>query len=241
MYARVITGRLKLATLDRGLTILEGQVRPHVAARPGFQRWELLVERETAPPPGDATDEDFLRRVLRTAVGPEVDAPFAALEADLDAQGPRRVMCDEVGAALLRECPVTLRGVLHVAATAHRDDVLAGALERVRALFRDGRDESAAAAAAERVLPRDLEGPWPPPRPMPRGWTPGETVRVTEIVQRLSDDPEVYGVEALEARAGTGAWSPYDVAVDPGCVPVLPPAQCLRVQLDLVEGCGGAC
>jgi hypothetical protein len=47
MYARVITGRLKLATLDRGLTILEGQVRPHVAARPGFQRWELLVERET--------------------------------------------------------------------------------------------------------------------------------------------------------------------------------------------------
>lgn len=47
MYARVVTGRLKPEALDRGLAILEGQVRPHVAARPGFVRWSLLIERET--------------------------------------------------------------------------------------------------------------------------------------------------------------------------------------------------
>lgn len=47
MYARVVTGRLRVASLERGLAVLEHEVRPHVSARPGFRRWELLVERET--------------------------------------------------------------------------------------------------------------------------------------------------------------------------------------------------
>lgn len=47
MYARVVTARLKLATIDRGLHILSSQVRPDVSRRPGFQGWELLVDRQT--------------------------------------------------------------------------------------------------------------------------------------------------------------------------------------------------
>jgi hypothetical protein len=47
MFARIVTGSLRLEALDRGVAILEGQVRPHVAARPGFLGWELLIDRET--------------------------------------------------------------------------------------------------------------------------------------------------------------------------------------------------
>ena len=47
MYARVVTGRLKPESLDRGLAILERDVRPLVSARAGFCDWALLVERAT--------------------------------------------------------------------------------------------------------------------------------------------------------------------------------------------------
>lgn len=45
MYARVVTGRLNSAALERGIAVLEKQIRPHVSKRPGFQRWELLIVR----------------------------------------------------------------------------------------------------------------------------------------------------------------------------------------------------
>lgn len=47
MYARVVTARLKLATIDRGLQILSNQVRSDISRHPGFQGWELLVDRQT--------------------------------------------------------------------------------------------------------------------------------------------------------------------------------------------------
>lgn len=200
----------------------------------------LLVEPHDTVfdgPPSDADREGFARAVLAEAVGIE---GFEPLHLDLDAPMPRRVLCDEVGAAVLRQCAVTLRGVLHVAVTADREDVLAHALARVAELFRRGRPESAPDRAPVPDLPRDLDGPWPLPPPMPEGWTPGDPVRVTEIVQALSADPEVYGVEALQARAG-GDWESYELVLDPSCVPVLAETQCVSVRLDLVEGCSGAC
>ena len=45
MYARSVTGRLKLASLEHGLLLLDRDVRPLVGTRPGFQGWELLVDR----------------------------------------------------------------------------------------------------------------------------------------------------------------------------------------------------
>jgi hypothetical protein len=47
MYVRVVTGCLKLPTLDRGLGVLERDIRPHVGARSGFAGWELFVDRST--------------------------------------------------------------------------------------------------------------------------------------------------------------------------------------------------
>ena len=47
MYARVVTGCLHPAALDRGLAVLEQDIRPHLSRRPGFAGWELLVDRDS--------------------------------------------------------------------------------------------------------------------------------------------------------------------------------------------------
>jgi len=47
MYARVVTAQLKPAAIEQGLRTLEEQVRPNVSKQPGFQGWELLVDRKT--------------------------------------------------------------------------------------------------------------------------------------------------------------------------------------------------
>lgn len=47
MYARVVTGRLKPATIDQALRLLDADIRPLLSSRPGFQGWDLLVERPT--------------------------------------------------------------------------------------------------------------------------------------------------------------------------------------------------
>lgn len=47
MYARVVTGRFQDTAMDRGIAVLEGEVRPHIATRAGFISWSLLIARET--------------------------------------------------------------------------------------------------------------------------------------------------------------------------------------------------
>ena len=47
MYARVVTGRFQDTAIDRGIAVLEGEVRPHIATRAGFISWSLLIARET--------------------------------------------------------------------------------------------------------------------------------------------------------------------------------------------------
>jgi hypothetical protein len=211
------------------------------AARPGAVT--LLVEATdtTLPAAPVATQRTFLRAVLRAAIGPEVDHPYAELQLDLTGPAPRRTICDEVGAALLSRCGVTLRGILHVPVTADRTAVLAAAMARVVAFFAAGRAETAV-SSPEPVLPRDMDGPWPlEAAAQPGGWRPGDPVRIPELVQVLSADPDVYGVEALEARRPGGAWHAVELPLDPDCVPELATQQCVEVKLDLVEECSDGC
>jgi len=185
-----------------------------------------------------AQQQSFLRFVLRRAIGPEVAAPYAELQHDLTRRVPRRTICDEVGAALLRRCPVTLRGVIYVPISARREDVLAGALARIADHLQRGRSESVEPAPAG-DFPRDIDGPWPLPPPMPAGWRPGEAVRIPEIVQAITRAPEVLGVEDLAASVAGGSWYADELALDPDCVPVLADPQCLVVRLELREDCDG--
>ena len=208
----------------------------------------VLVELD--PPPPANQRRAALRDVLAgLTAGPtetaEVDAPFDPLVAP-NLLVPRRVMCDELGVALVERCEVTLNGVLHVALGARRDDVLAGARARVAAYFAAGRPETAGSGPAPTSCPGGIDGPWPPiPQPA-GGWQPGEPIRLHELVQVLADDPVVIGVDGVEIRVGGSgaawlaiAFGATEAPLGPACVPVLADVQCLQVRLELGADCRG--
>lgn len=220
----------------------DGTARTAAAERPGAVT--ILVERE--PKPTAANRDTFLRSVLATVTaGPgeqaEIDDPYDLFPAP-GLEVPRRVIGDELGVAILRACPVTLNGVLHVALGVDRTRVIDAALLRVEAFFAAGRAESAAAVRARVDGAAGIEGPWPPAPQPEGGWRPGEAIRLTELVQVLSNDPQVIGVEGVEVRIDD-VWLPgpdggTEIPLDPDCIPILATKQCLQVRLELAADCG---
>jgi hypothetical protein len=214
----------------------DGRVVAAPEERPGAVT--LLVEPEE--PVG--APAAFLREVLRVAVGSEVDDPFSLWRDDLDPAEPRRTICDEVGAALLGECPITVKGTLYAPAGTDRAALVVGARARLEAFFAEGRAESRIEAAALEC-PDGIEGSWPPAAQPAEGWTPGDPIRLSELVQRLADDPLVLGMEGLQLAVGDGDWLPDPgitghVSLPPDCVPVLADRNCLTVTLTLATECG---
>ncbi|MFF0204624.1 hypothetical protein [Streptomyces sp. NPDC005017] len=223
------------------------------AARPGAITLLVQPDRPAALTTGDARRR-FLHTVLaETLSGPdetaEVDQPYENPHLDLDRLAPRRLIGDEVGAALLGTCPIALRGVVYVPVTASRQRVLRDALARIGALLKAGRKESAD-ITAEPGHPRHTDGPWPrtgrPAATAAGGWRPGEPVRLAELVQVISGDPEVLGVEDLAAAVlpdGRPEWHSGELPLPRHCVPVLAPddRHCLTVRLELREGCADGC
>ncbi|WP_460849953.1 hypothetical protein, partial [Phytohabitans suffuscus] len=201
-----------------------------VTDRPGVVT--LLVERSG----GTGTDAQFLRRVLDGAVG-EVGDPY-----DLFARtAPRRVLGEEVNAALLRQCPVLLEATLHAAAGADRAALVAACRDRVAAFLAAGRATAVPDTAAP---PHD--GPWPPAPQPPGGWVPGEAVSISELVQVMAADPAVLGVSGVRLAVDGGPPLPATpdgaarVPIPAGSVPVLADGDCLRVRLALGAECGDA-
>jgi hypothetical protein len=190
----------------------------------------------------------YLKNVLRAALGAppaaEVDDPFQLWRDELDSAPPRRTICDEVGAAVLGRCEITLKGILHAPAGSDRVAVIERALERVAAFFAEGRAETRPEADGPLECPGGIEGAWPQiPQPS-GGWTPGDPIRLSELVQRLADDPLVIGMEGLQVAIGGGDWLPDPgitgaVPLPPDCVPELAERQCVRVTLALATECGG--
>jgi hypothetical protein len=207
--------------------LLEASNAAERAARLAFLRHVL---RHALSLPTEVSD-DAARRAADPDLRGEVDDPFRLGHDDLDRGTPRRLICDEVGAAILTSCPITLRGVLHAPVTADRGRVLVRAMQRVAAFLAAGRQPGASTRPADG--PAGIGGPWPPPPPPAAGWTPGDAVRVAELVERLADDPEVLGVEALEVRTEGADWAAESVDLGPSCVPRLAADQCLKVTLQL--------
>lgn len=205
----------------------------------------LLVE-PLKPPSTPERERTLLRAVLAAVTaGPgepaEAAEPYDQLMTP-NLQVPRRLMCDELGAALIQECPITLTGVLHVTLGADRTTVIDAALARVAVFLAGGRPESATGPARPVACPKDIEGPWPPAPQPEGGWQPGEAIRVNELVQVLGNDPLVLGVDGLQVQVGGTTYAAADgvadVPLDPDCVPVLDPLQCLQVRLELAADCG---
>ncbi|KQY42952.1 hypothetical protein [Cellulomonas sp. Root137] len=214
--------------------------RPQAIAVPTAGSVTLVVERMSRPPEVPAaswaTTPVFLTDVLRTAVGTEVDQPHPTWQDTLDPLDPRRMICDEVGATLLKVCPVVLQGTLVTGVGADRASTVGGALARVAAYFAAGRPESRPAPATGPLI----DGPWPRVDQPTAGWTPGEAIRFTEVVAAIVADPAILGVELLSIRAGTGPFvgsTAGSVPLDADCVPELADVQCLRVRFALSGGC----
>ncbi len=219
------------------------------AADPDAAAVTIVVEAVEQPADADR----FLRRVLRSAVGTEVFEPFPTWREDpgtapatwpygsdlTDAQ-PRRVICDEVGVALLRTVPVVAQATLVVPVTAGLGAVAPQAADRLRAYFADGRPENQAAPPPA----DDVSGPWPPAPQPPAGWVPGEAVRFSEVVETLADSPDVLGVRGVYLKlAGDPAWTDASAGrleLPAGSVPTLDADGCLDLELATTQGCGDA-
>lgn len=217
--------------------------RPVATATAALGAVTLVVER--APKPAGvpaaawATTPVFLTDVLRTAIGTEVDQPHPTWRDTLDPLDPRRMICDEVGAALLRTCPVVLQGTLVTGVGVDRAATIGDALVRVAAHFAAGRPESRATPATGPLI----DGPWPRLDQPTAGWTPGESIRFTEVVAAIVADPAVLGIESLAIQVGGGGFvdaAAGTVPLDPDCVPRLDDVQCLRVRFVLSGGCTDA-
>lgn len=197
----------------------------------------LVVERDDA---ASTSEDEFLREVLQAAIGEQVRHPFLAYRDDLDAVTPRRMICDEVGAALLKRIGVIVQARLVVAGTAAGADIVADVTARLRRYLRDGRPESAVAEVAASAP----SGPWPDVPQPSGGWNPGEPIRFTEIVEQIVSNPDVLGVEALYlGRAGEStliAASEGSLAIPPDAVPELAEGDCLAIVHAGEKGCGHA-
>ncbi|MGX4695370.1 hypothetical protein [Streptomyces sp. JNUCC 63] len=209
---------------------------PSVAVDEEAAAVTLVVERvaELAADPAE-----FLRSVLRTAIGPEAGSPYPDWRAQADAAEPRRVICDEVGASLLAIAPVLVRGTLVTGIGVDREVLIDDVRARISTFFAEGRPESRDPAPEQAV-----DGPWPRIDQPPGGWVPGAPVRFTEVVAAIVADPRVRGVEGLGMKVEGGAafltLADGGLALPANAVPALAAPDCLRVRFSLVTECGDA-
>ena len=201
---------------------------------PGAPALTLVVERTG----GTSSRAVFLRSVLRVAVGPEVDTAFPDWRTDSDELAPRRLVCDEVGAALLDTVRVLVQATLVTQGGADRDQVIDGVRDRIETFFAAGRPESRGPDPTGAV-----DGPWPRIEQPAGGWIPGDPIRFTEVVEQIVVDPQVHGVEKLAMKvAGDPVFVPAtegSLVIPPDAVPVLDPARCLHVRFVLSTTSGG--
>ncbi|WP_328875179.1 hypothetical protein OHT76_36750 [Streptomyces sp. NBC_00287] len=209
---------------------------PAVPVDPEAPAITLVVEpKDKHPTDGDA----FLRAVLRTAIGPEAGTPFPDWRTGVNAIGPRRVICDEVGAGLLEERKILVKGTLITGVGVDRSALVRAVLARISAFFAAGRPESRAPASE-----RTVEGPWPRSDQPAEGWIPGAPIRFSEVVEAIVAETAVQGVADLEMKIEDGAEfrtvAHGSLDLPANAVPKLAEADCLRVRFALVTECGNA-
>ncbi len=213
---------------------------PEIAVDPTAAAVTLVVERD----PEDKTqltpaeEQLFLRAVLRTAVGSECDAPYPSWLDTLNPNDPRRVICDEVGAGLLRTAEIVVQGTVITGVGVDPAVTLQGVRDRIDAFFLSGRGPVATPP------PPEVSGPWPLHEQPPGGWIPGDPIRFTEVIEAIVADPTVLGVEELAMQVlGDAAFLRLvDGALPiPGnAVPRIADFDCLTVSFALAGECSDA-
>jgi len=193
----------------------------------------LIVETQESTPTSAQ-----LRAILAHAVGTEVFTPFTPWRDASGANDPRRLVCDEVGIAPLRVTFVRIQATLLIPPTANRAQVTAAAAAAIDAFLESG--QSVPEPATPGVAP-PISGPWPPAPQPSGGWTPGEAIRLSEVVAQIVAIPEVIAVKDLKigsddgARWVAGANAEFEIPV--GHVPRRSVYECFSTEFLLDGGC----
>jgi hypothetical protein len=143
----------------------------------------LLID--PAPEERDSAPIPFLSRVLSRLLYDQDDTDLVARNAyrdwakDFTDWGPRRLLGDQIGAALLSQTPVVVKAHLFTGVGTSPQLLRDTLLEQLREFLRSGRTGS--------------------------GWEPGRGIRVSEVIQLFQRHPEVRGVEHVALRATTPA------------------------------------
>ena len=213
---------------------------PDIGVDPAAAAVTLVVERD----PEDHTEltpaeeQLFLRAVLRKAIGSECDAPYPSWLDTLNPNDPRRVICDEVGAGLLRTAQIVVQGTVITGVGVDPAVTLQGVRDRIDAFFLGGR------GPVVTPPPPDVSGPWPLHEQPPGGWLPGDPIRFTEVIEAIVADRTVLGVEDLSMqvlgdavflRLADGA-----LPIPANAVPRIASFDCLTVSLALAGECSDA-
>jgi hypothetical protein len=213
----------------------------------------FLIEAHDAEA-GDATLIDVLETVLGVDVAPETKKPYYDYRDDPNAMTPRRLLGDELCAALVTRFPVVVAGTLEVGPTANTDQVIADAetfLDAFLSAEKIAPFEPPDIPGPALVAPRDLDGPWPraeglasyaadPGRETREtGWQPGEPVRITELTQLLQGIEGVLGVADLRAQhQGDTTWATTALDIGPYSVPEFA-GHCLCIRIVDPRECDG--
>jgi hypothetical protein len=261
---------VKRAWVVPGLAGINWKGDVKASPRP-YRRGALTVLVQTAAAPRsytatvNTTERNLLRGLLRhvlarSGTDSEVDMPYPDYRADFDRQSPRRLLGDEVGAALVRTYGVVVRGTLEIEPSVSEELVLAEAdrlLDGFLSADRVWPGEAPPAPPQPLDVPDELEGPWPDD-PHVRafladpgavhvagGWPPREPVRASEVVQLLHELPGVVGVIGLALqRAGASAtdWHqelPAPAGYEGFCLPSFA-RHCLCISVVETGECGDA-
>jgi hypothetical protein len=208
---------------------------PDIVADPDAAAVTLVVERVSHKSTPIGT---FLREVLRVAIGTECQTPFPPWQDSLDRNDPRRVICDEVGASLLRTAEIVVQGAVITGVGVDPATTLQGVRDRIAAFFAAGRGP---------VLPPgdpEVSGPWPLHDQPPGGWVPGDPIRFTEVIEAIVRDPAVLGVEQLAMQVSGNAdfrhFADGSLPIPANAVPELAGFDCLAVRFVLAGDCSDA-
>jgi hypothetical protein len=221
----------------------------------------FLIQAATEPENQLKFLRDCLAAVTRVDADPETVEPLFDFRSPdrLDHETPRRLLGDELGAALVGACRVVVRGSLEIGPTANTAQVLAEVRSRLSQFLSAERIapfEAPDPPGPPLACPRDLDGAWPPAEKVDdyvadptlevreSGWLPGTPVHVTELVQLLQGVTGVLGVDGLEVELENEldpqkpqGWQRTTLELYPYCVPEFA-WDCLCVQIVDPRECG---
>jgi hypothetical protein len=208
---------------------------PRLYLRPDANAEALTIIVETT---ASDPDDGELRGILAHSVGTEPFNPYNTWRNPPIANEPRRLTCDEVGIAPLRVSLVRVSATLLIPPTANRAQVKNAATAAIDEYLDRGRDAN---TASPELAPPWTDGPWPPAPQPTLGWIPGESIRLSEVVARVVDIPEVIAVRDLQMRredSSTWASGANGVLVIPvGHVPRRSVYECFATEFLVDGGC----